>query len=490
LEQHKLKNTSIKAFETLLKSKTTKNIDWFFEDYITTRKKIDFKIQNVKKTNDSITLTIKNRKKNKMPVSLFALKDDTIISKTWVNNINGKKTLTIPRNNANKLVLNYDKTIPEYNLRNNWKSLKGFFFNNKPLQFRFFKDFEDPNYSQVFFMPLVEFNNIYDGLSFGLKVYNKTLLRRGFNYKFSPIYGTKSKLITGSGAISFNENIDNVDLYRITYGIAGSTSSFAPNLLFRKFTPFITFNFRDHTDFRSNKFQALSFRFIDITRDDDVNNISDNAEPDYKLFNVRYVNTNPGLIDYYKWFTDFQVSKDFGKLAFNYEYRKLFKSNRQLNLRFYTGIFLYNNNPKENDFFSFALDRPTDYLFEYNYLGRSESSGIFSQQLIIAEGGFKSRLDTPFANQWISTFNLSTTLWNYVQAYSDIGIVKNKFRHSHFVYDSGIRLNLVTDYFEIYFPIYSNSGWEMGNKNYDQSIRFVFTVDPESLLGLFRRKWY
>ena len=490
LNDNKLRSTSVKDFETFLKSQTIKNLDWFFKDFLTTRKKIDFKIKNVKKTKDSITLTIKNKRKNKMPVSLFTLDDDSIISKTWIHSVNGNKTVTIPRNNATKLVLNYDNTIPEYNLRDNWKSLKGFFFNNKPLQFRLFKDFEDPNYNQVFLMPLVEFNNIYDGLSLGMKLYNKTLIRKGFNYKFSPKYGVKSRTITGSGSIIYTQNIENKDLFKITYGLSGSTSSYAPNLFFRKITPYLTFSFRDHTDFRSNKFHALNFRHVDISRDKDKNNISGNTEPNYKVFNVRYINTNPGLINYYRWFTDFQLSKDFGKLSFNYEYRKLFESNRQLNIRFFAGTFLYNNTPTNSDYFSFALDRPTDYLFDYNYLGRSEASGIYSQQIIIAEGGFKSKLDTPFANQWISTFNLSTTLWKYVQAYGDIGLVKNKFQNLKFVYDSGIRLNLVTDYFEIYLPIYSNLGWEIGNPNYDQRIRFLFTVDPEALLGLFRRKWY
>ena len=205
---------------------------------------------------------------------------------------------------------------------------------------------------------------------------------------------------------------------------------------------------------------------------------------------MRYINTNPGLINYNKWFSDFQLSKDFGKISFNYEYRKLFESNRQINLRFFAGAFLYNNNPINNNYFSFALDRPTDYLFDYNYLGRSESSGLVSQQIIIAEGGFKSVLETPYANQWMSTINGSTTIWNYIQAYGDVGLVKNKSDNLKFVYDSGIRLNLVTDYFEVYFPIYSNLGWEIGQDNYDQKIRFLFTVDVQTLFGLFRRKWY
>jgi hypothetical protein len=55
-------------------------------------------------------------------------------------------------------------------------------------------------------------------------------------------------------------------------------------------------------------------------------------------------------------------------------------------LRFYAGTFY-----TTTVIHSFALDRPTDYLFDYGYYGRSESSG-FSQQLIVAEGGFKSKL--------------------------------------------------------------------------------------------------
>jgi hypothetical protein len=52
---------------------------------------------------------------------------------------------------------------------------------------------------------------------------------------------------------------------------------------------------------------------------------------------------------------------------------------------------LYNSN---SDFFSFALDRPTDYLFDYGYYGDLKVV-VFSQQLILAEGGFKSKLNTP-----------------------------------------------------------------------------------------------
>ncbi|MBT8303362.1 MAG: metalloprotease [Bacteroidia bacterium] len=490
ITQYRLKETSVKDFETMMRKATEKDIDWFFGDYVQTRKKNDFKIRNLKKTEDSVTFTIRNRRNSNMPVSVFKLKDDSIISKTWVTDLRGEKTITLARDSATKLVLNYDKVIPEHNLRNNWKSLKGFFFNNKPLQLRLFKDVQNPDYNQLFFMPLVEYNNIYDGVTLGMKVYNRTALRKPFDYRIQPKYSLNSNSLTGSATFSYNKYIENRDLYRIYYGIGGKYSSYAENLFVRVITPTISFNFRDDNDFRSNKNSRLNFRYLDISRDPDINNISDNEDPAYSVFNIRYLNSNRELLNVSQWFADFQLSKDFGKISFNYTYRKLFNNNRQLDLRFFAGSFLYNNTEADNDFFSFALDRPTDYLFDYNYLGRSETSGIFSQQIIIAEGGFKSKLETPFANQWISTINGSTSIWQYIHAYGDIGLVKNKGNNVKVVYDTGIRLSLVQDYFELYFPVYSKLGWEIAQPNYDQKIRFQITLDPQTLLGLFRRKWF
>jgi hypothetical protein len=492
LETHKASPTSPAAFESYLKSKTSKNIDWFFEDFLNTRAKIDFKLKQVKKTEDSIVFTVKNKTSSAMPITLFTLNDKQVLSKQWLTDIEDEKRFAIPNtdNQINRLALNYDRNVPEINQRNNWKFLRKLNIFNKPLQLRLLQDYEDASYSQTFLMPIVEFNNIYDGLTLGAKFYNKTLLRRNFYYKLAPQYGLKSKKLTGSATITNTFNFENSDLYNLKIGLTGSYSSYATDLFARIITPFVRFSFRDDKDFRSNKRSLLQIRYIDIEKDPDIFNISGNNEPDYKVFNVQYVNSNPGIINYYRWFTDFQLSKDFGKLSFNYEYRKLYENNRQINVRFFAGAFLYNKNPDDLDYFSFALDRPTDYLFDYNYLGRSEATGIYSQQLIIAEGGFKSKLETPFANRWMSTVNMSTTLWKYIQAYGDVGLVKNKGDNMKFVYDSGVRVNLVTDYFEIYFPIYSNLGWEVGQPNYDQKIRFLFTVDPETLLGLFRRKWY
>ncbi|WP_417875967.1 metalloprotease [Winogradskyella sediminis] len=490
LEAYQLQPVSLEDFETFIASKTTKNIDWFFTDYIGTRKKIDFKIASIKTLEDSLKLTLKNKRDNSMPIPVFKLKKDSVVGKLWVENIQGTKTITLPKDSTDMFVLDYNNVIPEYNQRDNYKATKGSFLNNKPFQLRLFKDLEDPNYNQVFFMPLVEFNNIYDGLTLGTKVYNKTILRKRLNYRFSPQYATKSNALTGSTSIFYSHNIENKNLYDISYGISAGYQSYGNDAFFTRIRPSLTFSFRNDAYFRSPQVDQIMARYVSISRDIGEEATIPLDEPDYGVFNLRYTHFNPGVINYSKLSSDIQIANKFSKVSFNYEFRKLTHSNRNINFRFFAGVFLDNNSNPNSNYFSFALDRPTDYLFDLNYLGRSEDSGIFSQQIIIAEGGFKSKLATPFANQWMTTANFSTSIWRYIQAYTDIGLVKNKFIDPKFVYDSGIRLNLVEDYFEIYFPIYSNLGWEVGESDYDQRIRIMFTVDPQVLLGLFRRKWY
>lgn len=488
---YKVNKTTTSDFESILKRSVDVNINWFFDTYVSTDRKIDFKIKKIEKTEDSLRITIKNKETTDVPISLFGLKNDSVVSKYWFTGIKNGKTITIGRSGEEKLVLNYDQKIPEFNQRDNWKSLGGFLSGNKKLKFTFFRDSENPYYNQVFYVPVVNFN-IYDGWTPGMRLYNKTLLQRPFVYDFAPSYSFREKTFVGFGKVTYRKYLSKSGLYVANYRLGGSTSHFNVNSRYSTITPSLSFGWRPK-DMLSNHRQQLLFRYINIFRDlDDGLAAAGNAPetPDYSVFNMRYLNIDNNIIDYKSMLVDFQLADKFSKLSVELEYRKLFESNRQFNLRFYAGKFLSNNT--NSDFFSFGLDRPTDYLFDYGYLGRSEDSGIYSQQYIVAEGGFKSILDEEFrfSNDWLTTVNTSVNLWKWIEVYGDLGYVKNKNIPGKFVYDSGVRLNLVTDYFELYFPLYSNNGWEVSQPNYGEKIRFVVTVDIKTLVGLFTRDWF
>ena len=478
-----LKSATETDFLNILQKNSRKDLSWFYDDYVATNKKIDFRIKKVTKISDSLEVTIKNKHDNMAPISLYGLKDGKIVFKTWVEAIDETKKITIPGDGIDRLALNYEGIIPEINQRDNYKGVTTLL--NKPIQFRLLQDIEDPRYNQMFFMPEFDYN-LYDGISIGPKLYNKTLLNKNFNYKLSPKYGFNSKTIVGSASVTNTHSFENKNLFALLYGISGNRFSYSYDLFYQKYAPYLGFYFRN-SNLRDNERQRLIIRNVNVKRDIDPENPID--QPNYNVVNIRYGFNDTNLVDYYSGSLDYELARNFSKIALELEYRKLFKNNRQINLRFYAGTFLYNNET-DNDFFSFALDRPTDYLFDYNYYGRSQDSGLYSQQIIPAEGGFKSQLEPEFANQWISTVNASTNIWKWIFAYGDVGLVKNRGDNAKFLYDSGIRVSMVADYFELYFPVYSNLGWEIAQKNYDQKIRFIVTLDINTLIKLFTREWY
>ncbi|EJF99919.1 hypothetical protein [Flavobacterium sp. F52] len=471
-------------FEKILTQKSPTNIDWFFKTIIDSRDIIDYKFSNVSRTADSVTFSVKNKTGIYAPIPIYGIKKKEVVFKEWIEPTKKDSVYAFSRKNADKIVINYNNEVPEYNQRNNWRSLKHVAL-NRPIKFNFAKDLEDPDYNQILYIPTLNYN-YYDGFTPGIRFHNKTILDKPFNFDINPAYSIKAGTISGSSAFSWNQYYRNSTLYNVRYSISQNYFHYAPDATYLRLNPMVVFRIREK-DFRDNRKQAFMFRQVMVNREAS-SYITDNSEPNYSVFNARYSNTKTELIDHFNFMTDLQFSSGFGKVSGEVEYRRLFENNKKLNLRLFAGSFLYNTT--NSDYFSFGLDRPTDYLFDYNLFGRSESTGFFSQQYVIAEGGFKSQLEPSYANQWMTTLNASYAIWNWVELYGDIGFLKNKHQNEFFAYDSGVRLNLVPDYFELYFPVYSNNGWEISQPKYNEKIRFIITFSPKTLVTLFTRKWF
>ena len=127
---------------------------------------------------------------------------------------------------------------------------------------------------------------------------------------------------------------------------------------------------------------------------------------------------------------------------------------------------------------------------DLNYLGRSEDSGFLSQQVIITEGGFKSIFEDSYANQWILSSNASIGLWRWVELYADAGFLKSRNEDARFKYDTGIRLNFIHNFLEVYFPLQSSNGFEPEFSDYASRIRFVITIDIERVYNFIKRGFY
>lgn len=476
-----LKPTSSKKFQDILTSKTDKDIQWFFGDYIKTDKKIDYKISNVKQTKDSLEITIKNKRSTTAPVSLYGVKDKKIKFKKWITNVDSTKTVTIAKNGFDKLALNYEQLYPEYNSLDNFRRVNNSIL-KKPLQFRIYKDVEDPYYTQLFLKPNVKYN-LYDGLIFGLNINNKPVLAHNFEFSVTPNYSTRSKNFTGSFGASYNQYFRDSKIYKIAYGVGGSNFHYAPELGYNTFSPSITVQFKRNSlrDVGTKYFQTR-LTYIDKEIPD---SIAVSEEDKYRVLSFRYVNSKPNVIQRFQYALNTEFGDNFSKFSTDIRYRREITKTNSIELRFFGGIFFHNDS--EGNYFSFGLNRGSDYLFEKSLFGRSEKSGLFSQQFVVADGGFKSRFnEDSFANQLISSANTSVGVWRWLEIYNDAAILKNYNEKPRFFYENGVRFNFIPNIFEFYFPVYTNQGLEFKD-NYGGKIRFVITTSVDRIYNYLRR---
>jgi len=320
----------------------------------------------------------------------------------------------------------------------------------------------------------------------GMRLFNKKIKSQKLTIDTYPEYSFNENSWVGSFKSTIKFYNDYNDNYLTHFQIFGSSYHYNSSLRYTVFTPSLSWVFRT-PDLRSNKRQLLNVSWFNVYREKDVNIKTD---PDYSILNLRYDYLNKGAIKYFTSRSSLELSKNFGKVIFENNFRKLFPSGRQLEIRFFAGKFLWYDYSKKDDFFDFNLNRITDYLFQYNYLGRSEKTGFYSQQYIPAEGGFKSKFDKSNVNDYMISINLYVGIWKWIEIYADIGLVKNRYTKLKGYYDSGFRINLVPDYLELFFPLTSSNGFEISQNKYSSKLRFVILFEPRTLTSLFTRKWF
>ena len=471
--------SSNRTFIDLLYDNNKGKISWF-KDYLNYNNSIDFSIKKVGSKENNHKFLIKNNSLISLPLKITLKDQNNKTENKWLNKFKNDTILNV--NSNSKIIINPEKYFSEFNFSNNYSSTSKM---KKKTKFVLFRDFDNNLNNQVYYIPIFDYN-LYDGLMPGVSFSNSTPIKRPFTYKIEPSYSTKQKEFLGNMNLKYtdyNTNKNN-SLYSINYFLGASTFHYKDDLSYNTFFPSVVLAFRDK-DLRSNYRQILSMRYISVFREENSNSVE---YPNYNILNFKYITANSSVEKAFNFKTDIQINKDFIKSSVTFNFRNYYKTNRQYNVRFFAGKFLKNNT--KDDYFSFSSFRARDYLFSTNLLGRSENSGFYSQQYIGSEGGFKSKINYEYANDFIISLNSGITLWQWIEGYSGIAAIKNINEDLIFQYESGIRLNLFTDYFELFFPVYSSLGNELNQTNYLTKIRFKISLDPDTLSSLFTRRWF
>lgn len=467
-------------------AQSSNNDSEFLASMIARKHRVNFKIKKFKRENNQLLVKIAKNTTDAVPFKLETITKEGIKNSYWFStpNHSSNEYYAIPESDAHKIVINSGHLFPESNFRDNYIYTQGFFSNTKKIKFKLLKDIPNPEYNEIYINPRLKFN-AYDKFLVGLNFRNESLLDTKFSYSITPYYSTGTGKMTGSGGISYSFMPPESFFRSLNFGISGSYFHYDYDLSYRKYTAYSSINFAKEP--RSAIGQSIGVSYEYYQKDLNLEMILNNEYERYNLWNLSYGYSDNKLIHEKSFGTYIQGMEDFKKIAAEAFYRYEYAPNKKIAFRLFAGYFL--TNKTKDDIFDFGISRVSNYSFSYGLIGQSATSGFLSQQFILADGGFKSFIGTT-ANQWITSFNVDAHVWKLFNIYADAGAYKNKNLPSKFIWDSGVKLRLIPDFFEVYLPVYSTLGFEPAQKNYFQNIRFTLVLNLGAVVNTARRGWY
>lgn len=466
------------------KEKTTHYLFQFFKQ----KNRVNFKLKRITKENDSLQIKIAKNTDAPIPVKLETETREGEKKAYWIETEENErsKDFSLPASdNIYKVTLNSGYIFPESSYRDNFLYAKGIFSNTKKLKLKLIKDIPNPEYNEIYISPRVRFNNTYDKFLLGVNLKNQSFFDQKFLYSFTPTYSTGTGKLTGSGAVSYSFLPAESIIRSLTFGVSGSYFHYDYDLAYRKASAFSTLSFRKNP--RSTVSRSIGFSYNYFERDLSPKMIANDDYKKYNLWGLGYSYSDSQMIHEKSLSLSTQGMEDFNKITAEGFYRWEFAPKQKLSVRLFAGYFLRNDT--RNNLFNYGISRVSNYTFSYNLLGESASSGLLSQQFILADGGFKSFLPGS-VNHWITSVNVDSSIWKIFHVYADAGVYKNKDFPTKFIWDSGIKVRIIPDFLEVYFPIQSSLGFEPSFKDYAKRIRYTLVLNLGSIINAARRGWY
>ncbi|WP_228412745.1 aminopeptidase [Chryseobacterium sp. G0162] len=460
----------------------------YLESFFKQKNRVNFRLKHIKKENDSLHIKIAKNTDASIPVKLETETKAGERKSYWIETEENErlKEISLPASdNIYKVTLNNDYIFPESSYRDNFLYAKGLFLNTKKIKFKLIKDIPNPEYNEIYVSPRVRFNNTYDKFLLGANFKNQSFFDQKFLYSFTPTYSTGTGKLTGSGGISYSFLPAESMFRSITFGASGSYFHYDYNLAYTKGSVFSTLNFRKNPRSTVSRSVGVSYNYFE--RDLSPAMIANDDYKKYNLWGLGYSYSDSQMIHEKSFSLSAQGMEDFNKITAEGFYRWEFAPRQKLSVRLFAGYFLRNDT--RNDLFNYGISRVSNYTFSYNLLGESASSGLLSQQFILADGGFKSFLPGT-VNQWITSVNIDSSIWKIFHVYADAGIYKNKNFPTKFIWDSGVKVRIIPDFLEVYFPIQSSLGFEPGFKDYAKRIRYTLVLNLGAVINAARRGWY
>ncbi len=517
---------------------TNKNLDWFFNGYINSIDQMDYSIGKISgDANNGYKLMIKNKGELVAPFPIVAYEDTVAVRTVWYEGFEGERELDFPATNGDHLVLDGEHVTLEVYRKNNTIKTSGALKKMEPIQPRFTLGtvVEDSRYTTLNLMPIIG-GNVYDGTMLGLAIHNNLLPARRFQFQWTPLYGTESGNLVGTANMQYNLFPKTEKIKQVSIGLRSKAfnyrevnnvlTGYNTTLQYRTIVPYLRLDLmRAHN---SKFYQTIQLRSILLEEQGLDSSDTTRLEPEKFWTDGRLINEFSWELGDRRALNPYclRLALEQGELNFfsqDYKYLKLsletnmdfnYESKRKIYTRLFFGGFLKNDYKSRNfSYVPFAFNLTgegyNDYRYDEYYFGRTENTGIWSQQIQQREGGFKVPFgnaqseNTGRSNEFIFAINLKADLPQDLplnlplKPYFDFGYFKDtrpksgKLEFADQVWwQGGLVLEFGKGVFGIYVPIV-NSTTLRGTDDlpglYDQSgrdkwyERIAFTLDLNKL---------
>jgi Peptidase family M1 domain len=477
----KNKHPQPEDLRAVFESNTTKDLAWFFDDFLGTTKRLDYKIVR----SENRRLLIKNKGELNGPLSIKGTKGDTVRSELWEDGFEGKKWIDVPWTDNSEILIDPDHAMLElFRLNNNIRT-SGIWRKADPFRLRFLYTVEEPENRTLIYFPALNWNRA-DGLMAGVALNNGTLIPKPVEYFLIPFYTFRNQGLTGYGRISLNITPYNNPVRLATFTLEGTQFGFPGNQNYRKAKIGLDLFFRS-----GNKINPINHKVFGYFM-----TASDLAQIELLMpakmrsyFQFGYNLERSGIVNPFNILVSSESGKSFQKTSLDMNYMlSYYGRNNGLGIRFFAGAMLKNDSA--NPFYSLSASGRSgseQYLYEGLYPDRfgEFATGFWSRQMDRSEGGLASPVNDALGySRWLLSLSFTSSLpekisWIPVKPFLSVLLNDHSAGTSYkspLFFETGFKAG-IWNFFEIYFPLLVSDNIESLTGSIKERIRFVFQLD-------------
>jgi hypothetical protein len=354
--------------------------------------------------------------------------------------------------------------------------------------------------------------NLYDRFMVGALIHNYNLPAAPFQFLLAPLYATASKQLNGLANLSYTWHPEGhfkrikVNLAFARFSTMSGVDSSGKTIFggFFKLVPALRLDLRPQSprstidqwvDWKTYIIAEKSFGYVQKTTDSLY-------YPTTQDYGFRYLNQfGYNIVNYralYPYHIGFQIQQgsDFYRLNFTTNYFFNYALSGGMSLRFFAAKFGYIGGQSAQKQFETTYYQPKltasigsdDYTYDNYFIGRTQTTGFASQQMMMKDGGLKIRTDLfqglqGRSDNWIAAVNFNSTLPQQLiprfiplKVFLDVGTYADAWSSnpptSKFLYVAGLELSFLKGLLNFYAPILYSSDFSSNLKTVPQDNTF------------------